>query len=110
MVVWLDSGALNERVATIEKLADVAAKVLLEYKLSTWVQPFVTIQVQNEIVEDEQRYSGSYSFVNLFSREDHHFLLADLCIGSWCRDNHISFAVSPAIETLTENDQEAERE
>ena len=109
-MVWLDSGALNERVATIEKLADVAAKVLLEYKLSTWVQPFVTIQVQNEIVEDEQRYSSSHSLVNLLRSENHHFILANLCIGSWCRDNHISFAVSTAIETLTKNDHEAERE
>ena len=104
-MVWFDSWALHKRVASVEKLADVAAKVLLEDKLSTRVQFLVAIQVQNEIVEDEQRYARSYSLVNLFSREDHHFILADLCVGSRSRDYHVSFAIGPAIETFTEDDQ-----
>ena len=104
-MVWFDSWALHKRVASVEKLADVAAKVLLEDKLSTRVQFLVAIQVQNEIVEDEQRYARSYSLVNLFSREDHHFILADLCVGSRSRYYHVSFAIGPAIETFTEDDQ-----
>ena len=104
-MVWFDSWALHKRVASVEKLADVAAKVLLEDKLSTRVQFLVAIQVQNEIVKDEQRYACSYSFVNLFSRKDHHFILAYLCIGSRSRDYHVSFAIGPAIETFTEDDQ-----
>ena len=104
-MVWFDSWALHKRVASVEKLADVAAKVLLEDELSTRVQFLVAIQVQNEIVEDEQRYACSYSFVNLFSRKDHHFILADLRVGSRSCNNHISFAIGPAIETFTEDDQ-----
>ena len=109
-MVWLDSFTLHKRIPTVEKLADVAAKVLFEDELSTRVQFLVAVQVQNEIVKDEQRESSFYSLINLFDRKDHYFILADLCVGSRSSNHHVCFAVSSAIETLTEDDQEAERE
>ena len=43
MVMRRDSFALDQRVASVEELADVTAEVLLEHKLATWVELVIAV-------------------------------------------------------------------
>jgi len=52
VVVRLDAGALHERVASVEELADITAVVLLEDELAAWVELLVAIEVEDQVVED----------------------------------------------------------
>ena len=104
MVMRRDSFALDQRVASVEELADVTAEVLLEHKLATWVELIIAVQVQHQVIKDEKRDSSCYSFVNLVICKDEHlsvtWLSFDFAIRGGCFNNHIGFGVCPPVEAL----------
>lgn len=72
VMMRLDPRPLHQRVASIEELADVAAIVLAQGKLATRVHLFITVELEDEIVEDEKREAGINTLIDLLGSVNHH--------------------------------------
>ena len=59
---------LDQCVATVVELGAVAAKVLNQCELSTWVLPLVAVSVEDEVVEDDELFSTLNGYIDLLCR------------------------------------------
>ena len=109
-----DSFALDQRVTSVEELADVTPEVLLEHELATRMELIVAVEVQYKVIKDKKRNSSCHSLVDLFISEDEHLavtrLLSVFIISScgWCFDNHVSLGVDPPVEALEQDHEQTE--
>lgn len=104
----LDSRSLDERVATVEEFTDVSAIVLSENKFAARVETLIALQVEDEVVEDEERHAGDHAFVYLFARECQNVFVV---VGLTARraHGHISLAIGAPVKALEDHDDQAER-
>ncbi len=53
MCVWLSQLAIRQRVVVIVKLCDIAAKVLSDRELATWMDSFIAVGAQDKVVTND---------------------------------------------------------
>ena len=109
VVVRLDAGALDQRIAAVEELAHVAAEVLPEHKLSARVQFLVSVQVEHQVVKDHERKPRSHALVDLLRGKHHHVaasLVAVVQVGGL--HHHRRLPIRAPVAALTDQHQQAE--
>ena len=57
---------LDKIVASKEEFGDVAAIVVSQVKLSSWVLPFIAVQIENEVVEDNKLHASFHRDIDFF--------------------------------------------
>jgi hypothetical protein len=60
---------LDKIVASKEELGDVAAIVVSQVKLSSWVLPFIAVQIENEVVKDNKLPASFHRDIDFFWSE-----------------------------------------
>ena len=108
VMMGFDTGALHERVTSVEEFADVASVVLLQSKLATGVHFLETGCVEDEIVEEKERHSSSYTLIKLVKRVNHEASLRGPLLINRSLHDHVRLPVLSPVEQLTDEHQEAE--